>query len=106
MQVALRPGAGSVSAAPVARRAAATAALLSLGAAWVHRAYAASHLRVWWAYGAFFLAAGAGQALFAPLVLRRPRPWVALTGIAGNLAIVLMYLVTRTARPPPGPPAR
>jgi hypothetical protein len=106
MHVALRPAAGAVSAAPVARRAAATAALLSLGAAWVHLAYAASHLRVWWAYGAFFLAAGAGQALFAPLVLHRPRPWVALTGIAGNLAIVLMYVVSRTTGPPLGPHAR
>src|SRR3954451_5453271 len=105
MQVALRPGAGSVSAAPVARRAAATAALLSLGAAWVHLAYAASHLREWWAYGAFFLATGAGQALFAPLVLRRPAGWLIATRIAGNLAIVGMYVLSRTAGPPRRPHA-
>ncbi len=84
---------------------AALAAALSLAAAWVHLAYLGSHLRQWWAYGAFFLAAGAGQALFAPLVLRRPRGWVAAIGIAGNLAITAMYVLTRTAGPPLGPHA-
>jgi hypothetical protein len=84
----------------------AIAAALSLAAAWVHLAYAPSHLRQWWAYGAFFVAASAGQALFAPLVVRRPGPTVATVGIAGNLAIVAMYVVTRTAGPPLGPHAR
>jgi hypothetical protein len=83
----------------------AVAAALSLLAAWVHLAYTASHLRQWWAYGAFFLATGIGQALFAPLVLRRPSPVVAVVGIAGNLAIVAMYVVSRTAGPPLGPHA-
>src|SRR3954464_2592397 len=83
----------------------AVAAALSLLAAWVHLAYAASHLRQWWAYGAFFIAAGIGQALFAPLVLRRPGPAVAAVGIAGNLAIVGMYVLSRTAGPPLGPHA-
>jgi hypothetical protein len=83
----------------------AAAAALSLAVAWVHLAYVASHLRQWWAYGAFFIAAGVGQALFAPLVLRRPRPWVAAVGIAGNLAIVGMYVVSRTSGPPLGPHA-
>src|SRR3954468_3562344 len=83
----------------------AVAAVLSLLAAWVHFAYAASHLRQWWAYGAFFIAAGGGQALCAPLVLRRPGPLVAAVGIAGNLAIVGMYVLTRTAGAPLGPHA-
>ena len=91
--------------APSRRAATTTAAALSLVAAWVHLAYAASHLRQWWAYGAFFVAAGAGQALFAPLVMRRPRPWVLLTGIAGNVAIIGMYVLSRTAGPPLGPHA-
>jgi hypothetical protein len=82
------------------------AAVLSLGAAWVHFAYLGSHLRQWWAYGAFFLAAGAGQALFAPLILQRPRRWLVLVGIAGNVAIVGLYVLTRTAGPPVGPHAR
>ncbi|MEA2381311.1 MAG: hypothetical protein QOH72_1282 [Solirubrobacteraceae bacterium] len=106
LQIAVRRAVAPSAAGPAARTAApVVAAVLSLGAAWVHLAYTASHLRQWWAYGAFFLATGAGQALFAPLVLRRPRPWVAAVGIAGNLAIVAMYVLSRTAGPPLGPHA-
>jgi len=95
------------STAPARRRAApVAAAVLSLAAAWVHFAYVGPHLRQWWAYGAFFLAAGVGQALFAPLVLRRPRAWLIAVGIAGNVAIVGMYVLSRTAGPPLGPHAR
>ena len=81
------------------------AAVVSLLVAWVHLAYVASHMRQWWAYGAFFLAAGVGQALFAPLVLRRPGPALAAVGIAGNLAIVGMYVLSRTNGAPLGPHA-
>src|SRR3954471_197300 len=84
----------------------AAAAVLSLAVAWVHFAYVGPHLRQWWAYGAFFLAAGVGQALFAPLVLRRPRAWLIAGGSAGNVAIVGMYVLSRTAGPPLGPHAR
>jgi hypothetical protein len=96
------------AAAPRARPGAAAlaAAVLSLGAAWVHLGYAPSHLHQWWAYGAFFIAAGAGQALFAPLVLHRARPWLLYTGIAGNVAIVGMYVLSPTTGPPLGPHAR
>jgi hypothetical protein len=83
-----------------------TAAVLSLAVAWVHFAYLSTHLRQWWAYGAFFAAAGAGQALFAPLILRRPRRWLVAAGIAGNVAIIGLYVLTRTAGPPLGPHAR
>jgi hypothetical protein len=107
MQLALpRPAAGSrVAAAAPPRATVAIAAALSLGAAWVHLAYVAPHLRQWWAYGAFFLATGIGQALFAPLVLRWPRPWLAIVGIAGNIAIVAMYVLSRTNGAPLGPHA-
>jgi len=111
VSIALRPKSAVPPAArarlhgPEARRRAGTAAALSLAAAWVHLAYAAPHLRQWWAYGAFFLATGAGQALFAPLILRRPRPWVIAAGVAGNVAIIAMYVVSRTYGPPLGPHA-
>jgi hypothetical protein len=80
-------------------------AILSLGAAWVHLAFVAPHLRQWWAYGAFFLATGIGQALFAPLILRWPRPGLAVVGMAGNIAIVAMYVLSRTNGAPLGPHA-
>ena len=106
MQPALpRPATGSRAAAASPRATVAIAAALSLGAAWVHLAYVAPHLRQWWAYGAFFLATGIGQALFAPLVLRWPRPWLAIVGIAGNIAIVAMYVLSRTNGAPLGPHA-
>jgi len=112
MSTVLRPTSAVPAAArarllgPGTRRRAGAAAALSLAAAWVHLAYAAPHLRQWWAYGAFFLATGAGQALFAPLILRRPRPWVIAAGVAGNVAIIAMYVVSRTYGPPLGPHAR
>jgi hypothetical protein len=86
--------------------AAPAAAVLSIGACYVHLAYAQDHWRDWWAYGLFFLAVGALQLLFALLVLRWPRPGVALAGIAANLAVVGMYTYSRTVGIPLGPHAR
>jgi hypothetical protein len=107
MQIALpRPATRPrIAAAAPPRTTVVVAALLSLGAAWVHLAYVAPHFRQWWAYGAFFLASGIGQALFAPLILRCPRPWLAVVGIAGNIAIVAMYVLSRTNGAPLGPHA-
>ncbi|MEA2251821.1 MAG: hypothetical protein QOI62_1104 [Solirubrobacteraceae bacterium] len=86
--------------------AARTAAVLSLAAAWIHLAYIESHWRDWWAYGAFFLACGIAQGLFVPAILRWPQRSLVLVGIVGNLAIVGMYVVSRTAGVPMGPHAR
>jgi hypothetical protein len=83
--------------------AALSAAVLSLAAGWIHFAYVSSHWRDWWAYGAFFLATGVFQALFAPAILRWPNAWTALVGIAGNLGIVGMYVMSRTTGIPMGP---
>jgi hypothetical protein len=107
MQIALPRRATGPRIAAVAppRTTVAAAAALSLGAAWVHLAYVAPHLRQWWAYGAFFLATGMGQALFAPLILRWPRQSLAVVGIAGNIAIVAMYVLSRTNGAPLGPHA-
>jgi hypothetical protein len=83
--------------------AALTAAVLSLAAGWIHFVYIASHWRDWWAYGAFFLATGLFQALFAPAMLKWPNMWTALAGVAGNLAIIGMYIMSRTHGIPAGP---
>jgi hypothetical protein len=81
------------------------AAFLSLVAGWIHVAYATSHWEYWWAYGAFFVATGAFQALLAPALLRWPGSWTGIVGIAGNLGIVGMYLESRTDGIPMGPHA-
>jgi hypothetical protein len=82
------------------------AAALSLLAGYVHVVYAESHFQEWWGYGAFFVAAGNLQALFAALIVWRPRAWHPLAGIAGNLAIVVVYVLSRTSGIPLGPHAR
>jgi hypothetical protein len=82
------------------------AATLSFVAGYVHFAFAESHFQEWWGYGAFFVVAGNLQALFAALLVWRPRPWHPLAGIAGNLAIVVVYVITRTNGIPLGPHAR
>ena len=81
----------------------AAAAVLSLGAAWVHVAYTGSHFREWWAYGLFFLVVAIGQAAFAPAIIRWPSPSLALAGIAVNLGVVVMYVWSRTIGVPMGP---
>ena len=79
------------------------AAALSLSAAIAHLGVAAPHYREWWAHGAFFYACAGLQALFAALVFLRPRAWLVLTGIAGTLAILAMYVYSRTNGSPIGP---
>ncbi len=54
------------------------------------------HFEEWWGYGAFFLVAAAAQALYVPLLLRWPGRTLLLLGIGVNLAIALLYLLTRT----------
>jgi hypothetical protein len=88
-----------------AHRGVLVAAALSLGAALVHLQVTASHWDVWWGYGIFFLLTGIGQALYAPAVVRWPRPGVLWFGIAGNLMIIATYLVSRTNGIPWGPHA-
>ena len=81
------------------------AAALSFSAAIAHLDGVGVHGRSWWAYGAFFLATGVLQATLGVLLLWRPRTWMALIAIPGNLAIVSMYVYTRTNGPPMGPHA-
>jgi len=79
------------------------AAALSLSAAIAHFGVAAPHYREWWAHGLFFVVCGALQTAFAALILVRPRAWLALSGIAGTLGILAMYVYSRTNGSPIGP---
>ena len=54
------------------------------------------HFREWWGYGAFFLVSAVAQVLYVPLPLRWPNRTILLLGVGGNLAIVSLYLLTRT----------
>jgi hypothetical protein len=72
-----------------------TVAALSLMAALIHLWVMPEHFEEWWGYGAFFLVAAVAQVLYVPLLMRWPNRTVLLLGIAGNSAIVLLYLLTR-----------
>jgi hypothetical protein len=99
-----RPPGRAHSAAPSIGRVE-TVAALSVVASGMHLYVMDPHLREWWAYGAFFLACAVGQAALAVLVLRSTSPWLLLTGIVGNVAILGMYVLSRTNGPPLGPHA-
>ena len=88
------------------------AGLLSITAAFIHSYVIPEHLSEWWGYGAFFIAAIVLQALYGIVVLMQPwrfdkdgtrrissadyeRP-LYLLGIFGNLAVMGLYVVTRT----------
>lgn len=92
------------------------AAGLSLVAGLVHGAVTPDHLSEWWGYGLFFFSAALAQGGYGLLLLLRPwrydetgglRPdedpsarqsdRVAYqVGVAGNAAVVALYVVTRT----------
>ncbi len=73
----------------------AVAALAAL-AALIHVWVMPEHFREWWGYGAFFLVAALAQVVYVPLLLRWPNRTILLLGVGGNLAIILLYLLTRT----------
>jgi hypothetical protein len=89
----------------VAWPAAPLAAILSVAAGYIHLAYMDSHWQDWWAYGVFFLASAVFQCAFAVAVLVWSNRWLLLAGIAGNLGIVGMYVLSRLDGVPLGPHA-
>ncbi|WP_353951235.1 hypothetical protein V6K52_16580 [Knoellia sp. S7-12] len=70
----------------------------------IHLAVTPEHLEEWWVFGTFFIVVGCFQLAFAALVLRRPTWPVAFAGIAVNLAVVLVYVASRTTGLPIEPP--
>ena len=76
--------------------------VLSLIAALAHLWVMPEHFGEWWGYGVFFLAAALAQGSYGLALLRRGSPGraVLLLGLVGNLALVVLYAVTRTAGVP------
>ena len=78
---------------------------LSLAAALAHLWALPDHLDEWWGYGLFFFVAAAFQGFYS-LALDSffRKDWFLALGIAGNLSLVLLWLLSRTAgNPRPGP---
>ena len=78
-------------------------AALSVGAAAIHFAVTFEHFNEYLVYGVFFLVIGWAQMIWAAVaVWRLPRWWLWL-GIAGNAAVLAVYLASRTTGLPFGP---
>lgn len=92
-----KPGRLRLGARGLAAVAAATAALL-------HLTVVPEHLDEWWVYGVFFLGLSAAQAVLVRLLLRGPPGTpLLLAAIIGTLAVVVLYVLTRTSGLPVGP---
>ena len=73
------------------------AAGLSLVAALIHLWILPEHFVHWWVYGAFFVTSAFAQGLSSILVTRWPSNcFVLLASIAGNLLVIVTYVVART----------
>ena len=80
-----------------------------LGSGAVHGLLVREHLREWWGYGVFFAVAALLQAVWALALLtdavnprdtgprwRTAKAWLYGLGIAGSVALIALYVVTRT----------
>jgi hypothetical protein len=76
------------------------AAALSLVDALVHALVAPEHFAEWWGYGIFFVLTAAFQVLYSVVLLLRSQPPVLLAGVVGNLMLMALYIITRTAGVP------
>jgi hypothetical protein len=80
-------------------------ALTSLAAGAIHFAVTGDHFQEGVAFGVFFAALAWAQALWAVGVLMMPSRLLIAAGVAGNLAVVAIWAVSRTTGLPFGPAA-
>jgi hypothetical protein len=92
----------TATAATLALRGLAAAAALT--AAGIHLSVAPEHLREWWVYGAFFVTVTVAQVALALLILQSSRLLVVLGGIWGTVALIGIYVASRTTGLPLTPP--
>ena len=74
-------------------------ALLSLGAASIHFAFAPGHFVQGWAHGAFFLVVAWFQLAWAVAIVLRPTRRVFLLGLL-NAAVIVIWVLSRTTGVP------
>lgn len=80
-------------------------AAASTCAAAIHFSVTDEHFRQYWLFGAFFLATGALQMVWAMAALVRPSRSLCLAAIVINAPIVALWVLSRTSGLPIGPEA-
>jgi len=96
-------GTTTAPAAPSVPSAGRVAAIGSVLAAFVHYAVVPEHLSEWWAFGVFFSAIGMFQLIWAVLAYTGNERPLLLSGLAVNLGVLALWVVSRTAGLPFGP---
>ena len=80
------------------------AAALSFCAALIHASVAPAHFGEYWGFGVFFVVIGGLQLVWAELVRRGDADRrLLLLAVAGNLAVAVVWLISRTVGLPIGP---
>lgn len=80
-------------------------AALSIVAGSIHAVAAPSHLAETWTHGGFFVALAAFQLGWGVLIYSRPSPRGLRAGIAVNVAVIALWIASRTVGVPFGPEA-
>ena len=78
-------------------------AVLSVGAAVIHFEVVFEHFSEYWLYGTFFLVSAWLQLIWAAWLGWRPSRPLLWAGVAGNAAIIAVYVLTRTVGDLVGP---
>lgn len=91
------------------------AAGFSFASGALHAMAGPEHVEEWWVYGLFFYGAAVAQVAFGLALLTQGiegwggwpavRGWAYAVGVGGNLAIIALWVVTRTVGVPVGPEA-
>jgi hypothetical protein len=78
-------------------------AVISVGAAVIHFEVMFEHFSEYWMYGTFFLVSAWAQLIWAAWMVWRPSRPLLWAGAAGNVAIIVVYVLTRTVGDLVGP---
>jgi hypothetical protein len=78
-------------------------AVMSVGAAVIHFEVVFEHFSEYWMYGTFFLVSAWAQLIWAAWIVWRPSRRLLWAGVVGNVAIIVVYVLTRTVGDLVGP---
>lgn len=77
--------------------------LLSVAAAVIHFAVTPEHFEEYFPFGVFFVVLAAFQLVWGVVVANRPSPAVLSLGVVVNLAVIVIWVASRTSGLPLGP---